>query len=142
MKTTILGMNAPSVACTDQKCPFHGQLNVKPELLRGAIVKKDVNHSATIVWYRSYYVPKYERYEIRKSRVRVHNPPCLNAQVGDEVIVAKTRPLSKMKNHVIVSIAGTRGKAAASAVLKEQQKESGLESKPKKKEGETKHESN
>lgn len=104
MKQEILGVKAPKDNCTDQKCPFHGQLNVKTELSKGIIVKKDANHSATIEWKRSYYVPKYERYEMRRSRLRVHNPPCLDAKVGQEVIAAKTRPLSKTKNHVIIKI--------------------------------------
>jgi hypothetical protein len=49
-------------------------------------------------------VAKYERYEMRRSRLRAHNPPCLDAQVGQEVLVVKTRPLSKTKNHVIIQI--------------------------------------
>ncbi|MBR9682967.1 30S ribosomal protein S17 [Candidatus Woesearchaeota archaeon] len=104
MKKEILGIKAPKKTCTDQKCPFHGQLNVKKELVKGKVIKKDVNHSATIEWDYSIPVPKYERYEIRRSRLRVHNPPCLDAQVGQQVLVAKTRPLSKTKTHVIIQI--------------------------------------
>ena len=102
MKQELLGAKAPKKTCTDQKCPFHGQLNVKNELSKGVVVKKDANHSATIEWKRSHYVPKYERYEIRVSRLRVHNPPCIDAKIGDEVVAAKTRPMSKTKNHVII----------------------------------------
>ena len=104
MKKEILGVKAPKKKCTDQKCPFHGQLNVKPEVFRGVIIKKDVNHSATLEWKRIHNVPKYERYQIRRSRLRVHNPACIDAQIGEEVMVAKTRPLSKSKNHVILQI--------------------------------------
>ncbi len=104
MNTTILGLTAPTQNCTDHKCPFHGDLNVKRELFRGKVVKKDINHSATIEWFRSHHVPKYERFEIRRVRLRVHNPPCLDAHVGDEVLVARTRPLSKTKNHVIIQV--------------------------------------
>ena len=104
MEKEIFGNKAPKEECTDQKCPYHGQINVKNELLTGKVVKKDTNKSATIEWEKSYYVPKYERYEIRRSTLRVHNPACLNAQVGDQVLVAKTRPLSKTKNHVIIKI--------------------------------------
>tara|TARA_Y100000310_G_scaffold341859_1_gene442538 strand:- start:1199 stop:1531 length:333 start_codon:yes stop_codon:yes gene_type:complete len=104
MKKEILGFKAPKKACTDKKCPFHGQLNVKPELFRGVIIKKDAHHSATLEWKRIHDVPKYERYEIRRSRIRVHNPACLDAQIGQQVVVAKTKPLSKSKNHVIIQI--------------------------------------
>lgn len=104
MKSEIFGCKAPKKTCNDQKCPFHGGLSVKKELLRGHVYKKDSHHSATIEWNHAYYIPKYERYETRRSRLRVHNPPCLDAQLGQEVLVAKTRPLSKTKNHVIIQI--------------------------------------
>ncbi len=109
MKTKdVLGIPAPKRADDsknyDPKCPFTGGLAVKKELLQGKVIKKDTNRSATIEWFRPYYVPKYERYEVRRSRVRVHNPPALDAQVGQTVLVAKTRPLSKTKHHVIIQI--------------------------------------
>lgn len=103
-KREILGIKPPKKTCTDKKCPFHGQLNVKKESFKGTIIKKDANHSATIEWTYYYHVPKYERYEIRRSRLRVHNPPCLDAQIGQQVLAVKTRPLSKTKNHVIIQI--------------------------------------
>jgi len=107
MNTTILGFPAPTKNCTDHKCPFHGDLNVKRELFSGKVIKKDINRSATIEWFRSHHVPKYERFEIRRVRLRVHNPACLDAHVGDEVLVARTRPLSKTKNHVIIQVTKT-----------------------------------
>ncbi len=104
MKQQVLGVTAPSKECTDQKCPFHGEINVKPEFFRGKVVKKDISRSATIEWQRPFFVPKYERFEVRRSRMRTHNPACLNAEIGQEVLVAKTRPLSKTKHHVIIKI--------------------------------------
>ena len=103
-KQEVLGFKAPRKDCTDAKCPFHGSLAVKGELFTGKVVKKDVNHSATIVWSHLYHIPKYERYEMRRARLRVHNPSCIDAQVGDEVIAARTRPISKTKHHVIISV--------------------------------------
>ena len=49
-------------------------------------------------------VPKYERKDKRRSRIRVHNPASINAQIGDKVLVAKTRPISKSKHHVILRV--------------------------------------
>ena len=102
MKTEIMGIKGPAKECGDRKCPFHGQINVKKEFSEGIVAKRDVNHSATITWERPHYVAKYERYETRRSRMRVHNPACIDAPVGALVIVAKTRPLSKTKDHVII----------------------------------------
>jgi small subunit ribosomal protein S17 len=103
-KKEILGVKAPEKDCTDKKCPFHGEINVKKELFKGKVVKKDINHSATIEWSRTVYIAKYERYEVKKSRLRVHNPACIDANIDDMVLVARTRPLSKVKNHVIIKI--------------------------------------
>ncbi|HLC52498.1 MAG TPA: 30S ribosomal protein S17 [Candidatus Nanoarchaeia archaeon] len=102
----VLGVNAPNQECTDIKCPFHGEISVKRELLKGKVIKKDINRSATIEWLRSNFVKKYERYEIKRSKMRTHNPACLNAAIGDKVVVARTRPLSKTKHHVIIQIVG------------------------------------
>ena len=107
MNNHIFGIKAPAKTCTDSKCPFHGSILVKKELLKGKVIKKDINRSATIEWFRQHFIPKYERYETRRSRMRVHNPACLNAAVGAEVTVARTRPLSKTKNHVIIQIVET-----------------------------------
>lgn len=108
VRKEVLGVKAPKKAFDsehhDRNCPFTGGLAVKKELLKGKVVKKDTNKSATIVWNRPFYVPKYERYEMRRSRLRVHNPPCIDAQVGQKVLVARTRPLSKTKNHVIIQV--------------------------------------
>jgi len=98
------GMKNPKKECTDKKCPFHGEINVKKGLFVGKVIKKDIYRSATIEWFHQYYVPKYERYELRRSRLRVHNPACIDAEIGQEVLVAQTRPLSKIKHHVILEV--------------------------------------
>ena len=104
MKKEILGIKCPENECTDKKCPFHGDINVKNELFKGKVIKKDINGSATIEWTRSIHVPKYERYEVKRSRMRVHNPECIDAEIGQEVLVARTRPISKNKNHVVLTV--------------------------------------
>lgn len=108
VRKEVLGVSAPKKAFDSayhhKNCPFTGNLAVKKELLSGVVIKKDMNKSVTIEWNRSKYVPKYERYEVRRSRLRAHNPPCLDAQVGQKVLAARTRPLSKTKNHVILQI--------------------------------------
>lgn len=99
----VLGRKPPRESCGDAKCPFHGIIQVKKELAEGVVVKRDLNRSATIEWHRSLYIPKYERYAFRRSRLRVHNPACVDAQIGDKVVAARTRPLSKTKHHVLIA---------------------------------------
>jgi small subunit ribosomal protein S17 len=102
----VLGVRSPkeNKGTFDKKDPFYGDINVKRETLVGTVVKKDANRSATIEWRRAVFVQKYERQEKRKSKVRVHNPASIDAQVGDRVLVARTRPLSKTKHHVILKV--------------------------------------
>ncbi|MBU0457104.1 MAG: 30S ribosomal protein S17 [Nanoarchaeota archaeon] len=108
VRKEVFGISAPERAYDsqyyDKKCPFTGGLAVKKEFLKGKVVKRDTNKSATIEWHTPSYVKKYERYEVLRSRLRVHNPSCIDAQVGQTVLVARTRPLSKTKNHVIIKI--------------------------------------
>ena len=140
MEKQTLGIIAPQKGCADKKCPFHGDVTVKNEMLKGKVIKKDINRSATIEWFRPYYVPKYERYEIRRSRIRVHNPACINAGVGSEVLVAKTRPLSKTKNHAIMMILGgvsARETGPSSMTTMESSKEKGSKSVSLPKKGKT-----
>jgi len=68
----------------------------------GEVKKTAAQKTATVEWSRLFYIPKYERYEKRKTRLQVHNPPEINAQVGDKVRIVETRPISKTKNFIIV----------------------------------------
>ncbi len=129
MKSEILGVKAPASTCTDGKCPFHGKVSVKTEVLTGTVIKKDVNRSATIEWFKSSYVPKYERYEMRRRKMRVHNPACLDAPVGEKVLIARTRPLSKTKHHVIIQRQGFVGVSALAESVLEQRKAASKKSK-------------
>jgi small subunit ribosomal protein S17 len=90
------------VECKDKKCPFHGKLRLRGRSFIGTIIASDVNKSATIEFIKKHYVQKYERFENRRTRLRVHNPPCINAKKNDKVKVVETRPISKSKHFVIV----------------------------------------
>lgn len=93
---------APKDKCDDKNCPFHGTLGVRGKTFVGTVVKSEMRKTAIVEWQRTRMVPKYERYEKRKTKIKVHNPPCINAQAGDIVKIMETRPLSKTKNFVIV----------------------------------------
>ncbi len=122
MTKTIFGIAAPKKECTDKKCPFHGQIDVKERLFGAKVIKRDTNRSATVEWLRPYYVPKYERYEMRRSRIRVHNPMCVDARIGEQVLIGQTRPLSKTKTHVIVQVGVETLDANSSSQVKTKEK--------------------
>ena len=104
MKKTEIKTKESETNCDDKHCPVHGSLSVRGRVLEGTVVSSKVPKSATIEFERIRIIPKYERYEKRKTKVRVHNPPCINAKEGDLVNAAECRPISKTKKFVIISI--------------------------------------
>ncbi len=106
MKTKNIGIevNPPNRECNDKKCPFHGNLKIHGRIFKGIITKIDLNKTATIEFTHFYYLPKYERYEKRITRIKAHNPACLNTKVNNEVMLAETKKLSKTKNFVIIEV--------------------------------------
>lgn len=95
-----LGAKAPQKSCNNIKCPWHGQLKLRGRVFRGKVVSS-TQSSAVVEWDYYQYIKKYERYERRKTRIAVHNPTCISANVNDNVRIAECRPLSKTKNFVI-----------------------------------------
>lgn len=95
-------VNLPSKSCDDKKCPFHGNLKVRGQMFEGRIIKASTSKTAQIEFQRLYSLPKFERFEKRRTRLQVHNPPCINAQLGDQVKIIACRPISKTKNFVII----------------------------------------
>lgn len=101
-KNIGIKVTPPKEECEDRHCPFHGDIKLRGKIMAGTVTKTDTHKSATVAWTRQHYLPKYERYELRKSKVRVHNPNCIKAQAGDKVKIAECRPISKMKHFVII----------------------------------------
>ena len=101
-KNIGIEVKLPSKECSDKNCPFHSNLKLRGRIFVGKIVSKDTHKTAKIEWVRIYPLKKYERIEHRTSKIKVHNPPCLDCQVGDTVKVVETRPISKTKKFVIV----------------------------------------
>lgn len=97
-----LDVKAPKELCNDVHCPFHGKLSLRGRSFTGKIIKQDLNRTATVEWPRANYLYKFERFEKRRSRVKVHNPSCINAKVGDMVKIAEARPISKTKKFAVI----------------------------------------
>ena len=88
--------------CNDENCPFHGSLRLRGRVFNEKIVSAKAHRTATIEIERRHHIPKYERYEKRKTRLQVHNPDCINAKEGDIVKIQECRPISKTKHFVII----------------------------------------
>ena len=104
MKKDIgIGANAPEKSCQDLNCPWHGKLSIRGKALEGKVVSSKTSTTAIIERGYPKFVPKYQGYERRKSRITAHNPPCIHARDGETVLIAECRPLSKTKSFVVVS---------------------------------------
>jgi len=100
---SVLGVKPPEGTCSDPRCPFHGNLSVRGRVLEGTVVSDKRAKTVTVEIPRVQRVRKYERLEKRTSRIHAHNPPCLNAKVGDWVKIAECRRLSKTKAFVVIA---------------------------------------
>ncbi|MEM5799440.1 MAG: 30S ribosomal protein S17 [Candidatus Aenigmatarchaeota archaeon] len=92
----------PEGVCNDEKCPFHGKLPIRGKILKGTVVSDRMQGTVIVRIDYLHYIPKYERYEKRRSRIPAHNPECINAKKGDVVRIAECRPLSKTKAFVVI----------------------------------------
>ncbi|MDT7872256.1 MAG: 30S ribosomal protein S17 [Sulfolobaceae archaeon] len=98
----IEGVEAPSKACDDQNCPFHGSLRVRGLILDGILIKFKAMRTGVVEREYLYFNTKYKRYERRRSRIHVHIPPCLDVKEGDKVIIGETRPIAKSVSFVVL----------------------------------------
>ncbi|AEH61074.1 ribosomal protein S17P [Methanosalsum zhilinae DSM 4017] len=97
-----LDVPIPQEECNDVDCPFHGSLKVRGQVLSGNVVSNKMTKTVVIQRSHETLVDKYQRYEKRQSKIHAHNPPCINAKVGDVVTIAECRPLSKTKSFVVI----------------------------------------
>lgn len=99
-----IGIEVDSInsSCTDSHCAFHGKISLRGREFVGTVAKAAAQKTAVVSWVRLFFLPKYQRYEKRRSKLHVHNPSCINAQVGDRVRIVECRPISKTKNFIIV----------------------------------------
>ena len=79
-------------------------ISVRGKAFTGKVVSAKMHRTVVVEWERRVLIPKYERYEKRRSKVAAHNPDEINAKEGDIVRIKETRPISKTKNFVVVEI--------------------------------------
>ena len=104
MKDIGLGLPEPKESCEDPKCAWHGKIAVRGRVFSGSVKSAKTHKTVIVEWGYNRFVRKYQRYERRKSLVTAHNPPCMKAREGDEVVIVECRPLSKTKNFVVVKV--------------------------------------
>ncbi|MCS7118950.1 MAG: 30S ribosomal protein S17 [Archaeoglobaceae archaeon] len=103
MRDIGIEVKKPENVCKDERCPFHGTLPIRGQILTGKVVKI-YGKTAVIERELIKYVPKYERYMRKRSKLHAHNPDCIRAKPGDLVRIGECRPISKTKSFVILEV--------------------------------------
>lgn len=106
MKINNIGLKAekPQGTCQSSKCPWHGNIKIRGRIFKGKVVSVRALKTAIVSWDYYNFIPKYERYERRKTRIAAHLPSCIHAKIGDIVRIGECRPLSKSKSFVVFEI--------------------------------------
>lgn len=102
-----VAMGESKQVCSDIKCSIHGKLSLRGRQFTGTVLSTKMRKTAVIEFKRLHFLKKYERYEKIRTKLKVHNPDCVNTKDGDIVSVMECRPLSKTKNFVIIRKLGT-----------------------------------
>ncbi len=101
-----IGIDAkpPEKVCRDVKCVWHGKLPIRGRVFSGEVVSDSAAKTVLVEWGYNHLLPKYQRYERRHTRVAAYNPDCVGAKIGDVVMVAECRPLSKTKAFIVIEV--------------------------------------
>lgn len=98
----IQGIETPKESCTDRNCPFHGNLKVRGRIFKGKVVSDKMTKGIIMEFEQLYKLPKYERFAKKIVRIKAQNPPCINAKLGDNIVIGECRRLSKTKSFVVL----------------------------------------
>lgn len=90
-------------SCSDRLCPFHGEMSLRGRIFRGVVIKKHPKRVA-IEFERTVYIPKYERFSKRKTKLHARLPDCLKDEInlGDYIEIMECRPISKIIHFIAI----------------------------------------
>lgn len=115
VKAKIVGSGSQvvgKVECRDRLCPWHGdqKLKMRGRTFQGVIVRI-LPRRVSIEFERVLKLPKYERFEKRRTKIHARLTDCMSGEVaiGDLVEIAETRPISKMIHFVVSKVIRRKG---------------------------------
>ena|SRR3989344_216049 len=87
----------------EKKEELAGQLKVstRGRIFKGVVTKKFPTR-IVVEFEKTDYIPKYERYYKKKTRIHAYLPKGANVEVGDYVKVQECRPLSKIIHSIFI----------------------------------------
>lgn len=90
--------------CKDEKCPVHGSLRIRGKILTGIVVSDKPKNTVIVECSHMQYIPKFERYERRNTKIAAHKPVCMAVKVGEKVKIGECRKLSKTKTFAVLGV--------------------------------------
>ena len=94
--------------CADKNCPIHGGLKTRGATFEAVVVSDKPKNTVIVIRHYLNFVPKYERYERRRTKISAHKPACMKVKVGDNVIIRECRKISKTKAFVVTEVIGVK----------------------------------
>lgn len=70
----------------------------------GRVISEIFHKTTTIEFDRRIYNSKYERFQKRRTRIKVHIPENFKVKKGDILKIIETRPISKTKNFLAMEV--------------------------------------
>ena len=80
--------------------PFNGSLAIRGKLFEGIVINAKAKGTAVIQKESPIYFTKIKRFGRSKNKIHAHVPSNLTVQVGDYVVAAECRPVSKSVSFV------------------------------------------
>ena len=84
--------------------PFNGSLAIRGKLFEGIVINAKAKGTAVIQKESPVYFTKFKRFGRSKNKIHAHVPSNLTVQVGDYVVAAECRPISKSVSFVVVEV--------------------------------------
>lgn len=88
----------------DSKTLAKRHITVRGASFEGTVVSIKAKKTAVIERHYLRRVPKYERFEKRRSKLHAHIPDGVAVKEGDRVRVEECRKISKTKAHVVTKV--------------------------------------
>ena len=88
----------------DKKNPFNGTLAIRGKIFEGKVISAKAKNTVVVEKPAPIYFTKFKRYGRSKSKIHAHVPTNIRINVGDHVVAAECRPLSKSVSFVIIEV--------------------------------------
>ena len=80
------------------------EIKVRGNIIEGIVVSTKPKNTAIIQREYLKFIPKYERYERRRTKINAHLPEGMEVKVGDKVRIGETRKISKTKSFIVMEV--------------------------------------